>query len=89
MDLRIIISPCFLHLSFTIGNMQQGIIDGLIDILLTNDKFLFNGKRLLLIFLIRVALRIVQVYFSLFVFFLLILTAFVFAIAVRVFSDLG
>ncbi|GAJ72558.1 hypothetical protein JCM18904_3390 [Vibrio sp. JCM 18904] len=69
--------------------MQQGIIDGLIDILLTNDKVLFSGKRLLLIFLIRVALRIVQVYFSLFVFFLLILTAFVFAIAVRVFSDLG
>ncbi|EGQ9573585.1 hypothetical protein FWP32_11065 [Vibrio alginolyticus] len=69
--------------------MQQGIIDGLIDILLTNDKVLFNSKRLLLIFLIRVALRIVQVYFSLFVFFLLILTAFVFAIAVRVFSDLG
>ncbi|NOI42528.1 hypothetical protein F0257_04850 [Vibrio alginolyticus] len=69
--------------------MQQGIIDGLIDILLKNDKVLFNSKRLLLIFLIRVALRIVQVYFSLFVFFLLILTAFVFAIAVRVFSDLG
>ncbi|ANP65122.1 hypothetical protein BAU10_09000 [Vibrio alginolyticus] len=69
--------------------MQQGIIDGLIDILLTNDKVLFNSKRLLLIFLIRVAFRIVQVYFSLFVFFLLILTAFVFAIAVRVFSDLG
>ncbi|EGR2556917.1 hypothetical protein DX887_14065 [Vibrio alginolyticus] len=69
--------------------MQQGIIDGLIDILLTNNKVLFNSKRLLLIFLIRVALRIVQVYFSLFVFFLLILTAFVFAIAVRVFSDLG
>ncbi|EAS74094.1 hypothetical protein V12G01_16227 [Vibrio alginolyticus 12G01] len=69
--------------------MQQGIIDGLIDILLTNDKVLFNGKRLLFIFLISVALRIVQVYFSLFVFFLLILTAFVFAIAVRVFSDLG
>ncbi|AVF74856.1 hypothetical protein AL539_14240 [Vibrio alginolyticus] len=69
--------------------MQQGIIDGLIDILLTNDKVLFNSKRLLLIFLIRVALRIVQVYFSLFVFFLLILTAFVFAIAVRVFSELG
>ncbi|MDF4777364.1 hypothetical protein P3541_25875, partial [Vibrio parahaemolyticus] len=63
--------------------------DGLIDILLTNDKVLFNSKRLLLIFLIMVALRIVQVYFSLFVFFLLILTAFVFAIAVRVFSDLG
>ncbi|EGR2606489.1 hypothetical protein DXI20_02820 [Vibrio alginolyticus] len=69
--------------------MQQGIIDGLIDILLTNDKVLFNSKRLPLIFLIRVALRIVQVYFSLFVFFLLILTAFVFDIAVRVFSDLG
>ncbi|EGQ9111559.1 hypothetical protein B7489_14205 [Vibrio alginolyticus] len=69
--------------------MQQGIIDGLIDILLTNDKVLFNSKRLLLIFLIRVTLGIVQVYFSLFVFFLLILTAFVFAIAVRVFSDLG
>ncbi|EHA1075611.1 hypothetical protein FG297_06460 [Vibrio alginolyticus] len=69
--------------------MQQGIIDGLIDILLTNDKVLFNGKRLLFVFLISVALRIVQVYFSLFVFFLLILTAFVFAIAVRVFSDLG
>ncbi|RZV21427.1 hypothetical protein EOJ41_05645 [Vibrio alginolyticus] len=69
--------------------MQQGVIDGLIDILLTNDKVLFNSKRLLLIFLIRVALRIVQVYFSLFVFFLLILTAFVFDIAVRVFSDLG
>ncbi|EGQ9762756.1 hypothetical protein FWP46_09800 [Vibrio alginolyticus] len=69
--------------------MQQGIIDGLIDILLTNDKVLFSSKRLLLIFLIRVTLGIVQVYFSLFVFFLLILTAFVFAIAVRVFSDLG
>ena len=69
--------------------MQQGIIDGLIDILLTSDKVLFNGKRLLFVFLISVALRIVQVYFSLFVFFLLILTAFVFAIAVRVFSDLG
>ncbi|ALR91854.1 hypothetical protein AT730_05395 [Vibrio alginolyticus] len=69
--------------------MQQGIIDGLIDILLTNDKVFFNSKRLLLIFLIRVTLGIVQVYFSLFVFFLLILTAFVFAIAVRVFSDLG
>ncbi|EGQ8154500.1 hypothetical protein GZD43_002237 [Vibrio alginolyticus] len=69
--------------------MQQGIIDGLIDILLTNDKVLFNSKRFLLIFLIRVTLGIVQVYFSLFVFFLLILTAFVFAIAVRVFSDLG
>ncbi|MDW1564661.1 hypothetical protein R7D93_05635 [Vibrio sp. YT-15] len=69
--------------------MQQGIIDGLIDILLTSDKVLFNSKRLLLIFLIRVTLGIVQVYFSLFVFFLLILTAFVFAIAVRVFSDLG
>ncbi|HHF3126105.1 hypothetical protein [Vibrio alginolyticus] len=69
--------------------MQQGIIDGLIDILLTNDKVLFNSKRLLLIFLIRVTLGIVQVYFSLFVFFLLILTAFVFAIAVRVFSGLG
>ncbi|MDW1948851.1 hypothetical protein WKI03_24415 [Vibrio alginolyticus] len=69
--------------------MQQGIIDGLIDILLTNDKVLFNSKRLPLIFLISVAPGIVQVYFSLFVFFLLILTAFVFAIAVRVFSDLG
>ncbi|EGQ9714710.1 hypothetical protein FWP28_10580 [Vibrio alginolyticus] len=69
--------------------MQQGIIDGLIDILLTNDKVLSNSKRLLLIFLIRVTLGIVQVYFSLFVFFLLILTAFVFAIVVRVFSDLG
>jgi len=44
--------------------MQQGIIDGLIDILLTNDKVLLNGKRLLLIFLIRVALGIAQVYFS-------------------------
>ncbi|WP_228014014.1 hypothetical protein, partial [Vibrio sp. OPT46] len=65
--------------------MQQGIIDGLIDILLTNDKVLFNSKRLLLIFLIMVTLGIVQVYFSLFVFFLLILAAFVFAIAVRVF----
>ncbi|ULF77025.1 hypothetical protein [Vibrio alginolyticus] len=69
--------------------MQQGIIDGLIDILLTSDKVLFNSKRLPLIFLISVTLGIVQVYFSLFVFFLLILTAFVFAIAVRVFSDLG
>ncbi|CDT89913.1 conserved hypothetical protein [Vibrio diabolicus] len=63
MVLWIIISPCFLHLSFTIGNMQQGIIDGLIDILLTNDKVLFNGKRLLLIFVIPVSCVIVFVYF--------------------------
>lgn len=63
MVLWIIISPCFLHLSFTIGNMQQGIIDGLIDILLTNDKVLFNSKRLLLIFVMPISCVIVFVYF--------------------------
>jgi len=63
MVLWIIISPCFLHLSFTIGNMQQGIIDGLIDILLTNDKVLFNSKRLPLIFVMPISCVIVFVYF--------------------------
>ena len=63
MVLWIIISPCFLHLSFTIGNMQQGIIDGLIDILLTNDKVLFNSKRLLLIFVMPISCVIIFVYF--------------------------
>ncbi|ACY51240.1 hypothetical protein VEA_003080 [Vibrio antiquarius] len=43
--------------------MQQGIIDGLIDILLTNDKVLFNSKRLLLIFVMPIGCVIVFVYF--------------------------
>ncbi len=87
MVLWIIISPCFLHLSFTIGNMQQGIIDGLIDILLTNDKVLFNSKRLLLIFVMPVSCVIVFVYFFL-VCFLLTEMGFVFASVVCVLRDL-
>jgi len=43
--------------------MQQGIIDGLIDILLTNDKVLLNSKRLLLIFVMHISCAIVFVYF--------------------------